>query len=154
MSPRVGALGGLGGDIVKQGYVAVSNNNVTYPAIAVLSNGEGVMAMTLVGRGYFPSAAYTLLDVHGAGSVHVAARGKGPDDGFTGYAAQVAPDPIRTRWGDYGAAVTDGNSIWIASEFIAQTCTLAQYASDPFGSCGGTRTALANWATRVSKVTP
>jgi hypothetical protein len=153
VSPRVGANGGLGGTIAKQGYLAVAGNNVTYPAIAVLSNGKGVMAFTLVGRGYFPSAAYALLDTHGTGAVHIAARGKGPDDGFTGYKAQVG-DPPRPRWGDYGAALTDGNSIWIASEYIAQTCTLAQYAADPFGSCGGTRTALANWATRVSKVTP
>jgi hypothetical protein len=154
VSPRIGEHGGLGGEIEKQGYVAVSGNNVTYPAIAVLSNGEGVMAFTLVGKKYFPSAAYTLLDAHhGTGDVHVAAAGLGPDDGFTSYKAQVG-DPPRTRWGDYGAAVTDGSSIWIASEYIAQTCTLAQYASTPFGSCGGTRTALANWATRVSKVTP
>jgi len=155
VNPRIGEHGSLSGHIVKQGYVAVEGNNVTYPAIAVLPNGEGVMAYTLVGRNNFPSAAYSFIDAaHGAGVVHVVAAGKGPDDGFTSYAAQLAPDPIRTRWGDYGAAVTDGSNIWIASEYIAQTCTLAQYVADPFGSCGGTRTALANWSTRVSKVTP
>ena len=60
--------------------------------------------------------------------------------------------PPRTRWGDYGAAVTDGSSIWIASEYIGQTCTYAQYyptrRARRFGSCGGTRTSLANWGTR------
>jgi hypothetical protein len=64
-------------------------------------------------------------------------------------------DPPRTRWGDYGVAVTDGNNIWIASEYIAQTCDLDTYLfGGPIGSCGGTRTSLANWATRISKVTP
>ena len=64
-------------------------------------------------------------------------------------------DRPRTRWGDYGVAVTDGNNIWIASEYIAQTCDLDTYLSGgPIGSCGGTRTSLANWATLISKVTP
>ena len=35
-----------------------------------------------------------------------------------------------------------------------QTCTLAQYEAAPFGSCGGTRTSLGNWDTRISKLTP
>ena len=59
----------------------------------------------------------------------------------------------RPRWGDYGASVaTDDNTIWLASEYIAQTCTLAQYMTAPFGSCGGTRATLGNWATRVSAI--
>ena len=48
----------------------------------------------------------------------------------------------------------DGSNIWVAAEYIAQTCTLAQYEATPFGSCGGTRTALANWATRISLIQP
>jgi hypothetical protein len=63
-------------------------------------------------------------------------------------------DPPRPRWGDYGAAAADGSSIWIASEYIGQTCTLAQYLEAPVGSCGGTRTALANWFTRILRLTP
>jgi len=82
---------------------------------------------------------------------YIAAAGLGPSDGFTSYKAFVG-DPPRTRWGDYGAAVTDGNSIYIASEYIAQTCTLSQYLSGAIGSCGGTRTSLANWATRITKL--
>ena len=50
--------------------------------------------------------------------------------------------------------MTDGNNVWFASEYIGQTCTLAQYLTAPIGSCGGTRTSLANWGTRISKVTP
>ena len=140
--------------VKKQGMIAVANNNVTYPSVAVLPNGKGVMAFTLVGADHHPSAAYVSLDAEsGAGPIHVAAEGVGPQDGFTGYKAEVG-DPPRPRWGDYGAAVADGNSIWIASEYINQTCTLAQYTSGAFGSCGGTRATLGNWGTRISKVTP
>jgi hypothetical protein len=48
--------------------------------------------------------------------------------------------------------VTDGKTIWIASEFIAQTCTFVQYNADT--GCGGTRVTLGNWATRISAVKP
>lgn len=146
--------------IVKQGYLAVRGNNVTFPAIAVLPDGKGIMAFTLVGRNYYPSAAYVPIDVNGTGDVHIAAEGLGPSDGFTSYKAFVG-DPPRTRWGDYGAAVTDGSNIWIASEYIAQTCTFEEFTAGvsevslgDFGNCGGTRTALANWSTRITGVTP
>ncbi len=133
------------------GYLGVRNNNVTYPAVGVTEDGRGIMAFTLVGRDHYPSAAYTTIDVRGVGSVHVAAEGKGPQDGFTGYKGIVG-NPPRPRWGDYGAAAVDGASVWIASEYIGQTCTLAQYRAAPFGSCGATRTALANWDTRISRL--
>jgi hypothetical protein len=140
------------GKLVQQGYVAVANNNVTYPAIAVDNSGRGVMAFTLVGADHYPSAAYTSMDAMiGAGEVQVAAEGVGPDDGFTGYNPQAAYGS-RPRWGDYGGAVSDGNSIWIASEYIAQTCKLSQYVATGF-TCGLTRTSLANWATRISQLT-
>jgi hypothetical protein len=140
------------GDLVNQGTLALKGNNVTYPAIGVTSQGRGVMAFTVLGDDHYPSAGYAGIDAsNGTGAVHIAAEGLGPDDGFSGYNAFGPP---RTRWGDYGAAAVDGNSIWIASEYIAQTCTLAQYLTSPIGSCGGTRTSLANWATRISKVTP
>jgi hypothetical protein len=140
--------------IIKQGYLALAGNNVTYPAIATTSSGRGVMAFTLVGADHYPSAGYAAIDATvGVGDIHVAAAGHGPADGFTSYKFYVG-DPPRTRWGDYGAAQVDGNSIWIASEYIGQTCTLAQYESAPFGSCGGTRSTLGNWGTRISKLTP
>ena len=110
-----------------------------------------------MGEDYHPSAGYVTIDSNGTvGPIHVAAPGVGVDDGFTSYKAFVG-DPPRTRWGDYGAAVTDGSSIWIASEYIAQTCTYAQFYPSPpnpagFGSCGATRTSLANWSTRVSRL--
>ena len=51
---------------------------------------------------------------------------------------------------DYGAAVPVGDSVWIASEWTGQTCTFATYLADM--TCGQTRTALANWSTRISLV--
>ncbi len=91
----------------------------------------------------------------GAGDLHVAAEGVGPQDGFSGYAplSQNSRTRIRPRWGDYGAAAVDGANIWIASEYIAQTCTYAEYQAAPFGTCGGTRASLGNWSTRISKLT-
>lgn len=128
-------------------------NNVTYPAIGVTEDGRGVIAFTLVGADHFPSAAFAGLDARtGAGPIHVAAEGKGPQDGFTGY-RPFAANP-RPRWGDYGAAATDGKSVWIASEYIGQTCNFATYNQNPFGTCGGTRGPLGNWDTRISQITP
>lgn len=154
VSPKINGAGKVEGQVKNQGYLALAGNNLTYPAIAVGANGRGVVAFTVSGSDYYPSAGYATISADGAvGPVHIAAAGLGPSDGFTSYKAFVG-DPPRTRWGDYGAAVTDGSSIWIASEYIAQTCTLSQYLSGAIGSCGGTRTALANWATRISRVTP
>jgi hypothetical protein len=154
VSPKINGAGKVEGQVKKQGYLALANNNLTYPAIAVGANGRGVIAFTVVGGDHYPSAGYAPINASGSvGAIHVAAEGLGPTDGFTSYKAFVG-DPPRTRWGDYGAAVTDGTSIWIASEYIAQTCTLAQYLTGAIGSCGGTRTSLGNWATRISELAP
>ena len=159
VTPKINGAGLVEGLVKKQGYVALADNNLTYPAIAVGANGKGVIAFTVVGETNYPSAGYATIDAAGnVGPVHIAAAGRGPSDGFTSYKAFVG-DPPRTRWGDYGAAVTDGTSIWIASEYIAQTCTYAEYYPTPpspagLGSCGATRTSLANWATRISKLNP
>jgi hypothetical protein len=147
--------GGLSAKVKRQGYVIVPGNSVTRPAIAVTKNGRGVMGLTLVGPGYHPSAAFTSIDEDaGAGPVQVAELGKGPQDGFSGYNSFAGSGVARPRWGDYGAAATDGNTVWVANEYIAQTCTLAQYTAAPFGSCGGTRATLGNWGTRVTQVKP
>jgi hypothetical protein len=154
VQPKINGAGKVEGQVKKQGYIALANNNLTMPAIAMGANGKGAIAFTALGGDYYPSAGYVTIDANGTvGPLHIVSAGLGPDDGFTSYKAFVG-DPPRTRWGDYGAAVTDGSSIWIASEYIAQTCTLSQYLTGAIGSCGGTRTSLANWATRISKVTP
>lgn len=147
-----------GASLVNQGYLAVSQNNAIYPAIAVRPDGSGVMAFTLVGRTFFPSAAFASINAGGVGAVQVAAAGLGPADGFSGYALFNFPNPARPRWGDYGAAVVDGSNVWMASEYIGQTCNLQEYmtntSASPFGSCSRTRTALANWYTRITEVAP
>jgi hypothetical protein len=150
----------VSGSVVQQGVLALADNNLTYPAVGVTAAGRGVIAFTVIGTGgatnpgNFPSAGFAALDaLVGAGPLQIAAAGLGPDDGFTSYKAFVGPRG-RNRWGDYGAAVADGNTIWMASEYIAQTCTFSQYISAPFGSCGGTRASLGNWATRITQVTP
>jgi len=40
----------------------------------------------------------------------------------------------------------------MASEYIGQTCTYTQFITGPIGRCGGTRSALANWDTRITEV--
>ena len=100
------------GGIFQQGVVALKGNNVSYPAIGVIENGRGVMAFSLMGNDHYPSAGYVSMDAKiGAGDIHVAAEGAGPQDGFAGY----RPFGRRARWGDYSAAATDGKTIWFAS---------------------------------------
>jgi hypothetical protein len=143
--------------LVRDGQLGLAGNNLTYPAVGVNADGRGVMAFTLVGNDYYPSAAYAAFDGRtGAGAIYLAKAGVGPQDGFSGYRAFADPPDFeaRPRWGDYGATAVDGRNIWIASEYIGQRCTLAEYTADPFGSCNGTRTALANWGTRISLIKP
>ena len=141
---------GTSASVITQGIIALANNNVTYPAVAVNSSGRGVIAFTVLGADHFPSAGYVALDAKvGAGDVHIAAEGAAPQDGFTGYFPEV--NPVRPRWGDYGAAAVDGNTIWFASEYISHSCDLATYVATNF-TCGNTRGSLGNWATRITHV--
>ncbi|HET7330254.1 MAG TPA: hypothetical protein VFJ26_05600, partial [Dyella sp.] len=138
------------GHIFANDTLALPDANLTYGAAAVTQSGRGVITFTVVGPNDYPSAGYASLDAKiGAGDVHIAAAGAGPWDGFTGI-PYLGDD--RPRWGDYGAAAADGNTIWIASEYIAQTCSLTEYLTAPLFQCGGTRGALSNWATRISAV--
>jgi hypothetical protein len=146
------STGTLTATLANQGYVGLGNDNLTYPAIGVTSGGTGVMAFTVVGSDFYPSAGYATVTGSGVGAVHIAAAGLGPDDGFSDYKLfGNPPGTTRPRWGDYGAAVPVGSDVWIASEYIGQTCTLSQYLNSSF-RCGNTRTALANWGTRISEV--
>jgi len=160
------------GSIVKQGYLGATGYDFTYPAIGVTAAGRGVMAFTATGNTLNPSAGYAPIDASaGVGAWNVVNGGTGAarDDGFTSYRAQVGGNPPRTRWGDYGAASVDGNSVWIASEYIGGACNYLDWGGPFFaggtgdnllGTCGGashgpgTRAALGNWSTRISKLTP
>jgi hypothetical protein len=160
------------GNVVKQGYVSAAGADLTYPAIGATASGRGVIAFTYTGDLTNPSAAYAPLDaLAGAGAWSFAGpdgEGAAVDDGFTSYKSQVG-NPPRTRWGDYGAAAVDGNSIWIASEYIAHACDYATWGGRFFGAttgdnklgtcapspgAAGSRAALGNWSTRISKLTP
>lgn len=160
------------GKVVLNNYLGVAGADLTYPAIGVTQSGRGVMAFTYTGDTTNPSAAYAPIDAKvGAGAWAFAGpngEGATQDDGFTSYKAQVG-NPPRTRWGDYGAAAVDGNSIWIASEYIANPCVYTDWGGPFFaggsgdnllGTCGGAghgpgvRGALGNWSTRISKLTP
>ena len=156
-TPRSGiaffAINPHSGNAMQQGYAGVAGNNLTYPALAVTQSGRGVMAFTVMGNDHYPSAGYAGVDaIIGVGDIHIAAEGAGPNDGFTGL-HPFSQFGTRPRWGDYGAAASDGNSIWLASEYAPQTCTFTAWLSTNF-RCGNSRTQLANWGTRISKVVP
>jgi hypothetical protein len=158
--------------VVLSGYLGASGHDFTYPAIGVTASGRGVMAFTDMGDTTYPSAAYAPIDaLAGTGPWNDVPGGQGAavDDGFSGYKQQNFPFPIRSRWGDYGAAAVDGKSVWIASEYIGHSCDYTDWGGPFFaggsgdnllGTCGGAshgpgvRTALANWSTFISKFTP
>jgi len=145
------------GALSRQGYIAVGNNNVIYPGIATLPNGQGAVGLNLVGGDWFPSQGYVLVGNNGpTGPIHVSAYGQGPEDGFCEYVVEncagTDPPGNRPRWGDYPAAQAAGGYIWISNEYIAQSCTFKQYEAD--FTCGNTRGSAANWSTRLSRVSP
>jgi hypothetical protein len=171
------AINPAAGIVMMQGYLGAAGYDFTYPAIGVTASGRGVMTFTATGADpstgapTYPSAAMASMDaLVGAGPWSIISGGTGAAtaDGFSSYKSQVG-NPPRTRWGDYGAAAVDGNSIWIASEYIGHACNYTNWGGPFFtggsgdnllGTCGGAshgpgaRSALANWSTRISKLTP
>ena len=74
VSPKINGAGKVEGQVKKQGYLALANNNLTYPAVAMGANGKGVIAFSIMGADFFPSAGYATIDGNGSvGPVHVAA---------------------------------------------------------------------------------
>jgi len=158
------------GRLVNAGTIGATGYDFTYPAIGVTAAGRGLVAFTATGDTTYPSAAYAALDAtNGVTGWNIVPGGAGQaaDDGFTSYKSQVG-NPPRTRWGDYGAAAVDGNAIWLASEYIGHACSYTDWGGPFFGgtgdnllgTCGGashgpgTRSALANWSTFISKFVP
>jgi hypothetical protein len=134
----------LKGVVVRQGYVAVAGEDVLFPSLGINADGNGVIAFTLAGNDYFPSAAYVdVIQGFALPFVHVAGAGQDPDDGFTIYPAEGGNGV--GRWGDYSAAVADGDRIWMAAEYIPKACS---------GLALPCRTSLANWGTFFSTVRP
>ena len=129
------------GAVSSQGYLAAPGQNLLFPSIGVTAAGKAVMAFTLVGPSVFPSAAYSVLNpATGAGPIHIAAAGRFPDDGFTGYKELAGGHGGVGRWGDYSAAVADeSGNVWMGTEYIRDLLPPA-------------RTDFANWQTFVSKI--
>jgi hypothetical protein len=122
-----------GASISNQGYVALKGSYVIYPAIQASSDGTAAVVMTLSSQNFFPSAVYTVLQEEQTsfGTLHVAAAGTGP--------YHYKPNP--SRWGDYSAAVLapDGNSVWMATEYVPPKSSQ-------------TTDGKQNWGTRVIQV--
>jgi hypothetical protein len=137
-SPATSAAGTLSATMAGQGYLGVNNEDVIFPSIGVTPGGKAVMAFTLAGPDYHPSAAWAPLSLaSGAGPVYVAAAGQNADDDFS--AAKAFGGSGSSRWGDYTAAVSDpSGTVWMGMEYIS----------------GVERTPFANWATYIAHVTP
>lgn len=115
----------------KQGILALEDESLAYPTIGVTKSGRGVIGFTRVGETLFPSVGYASIDdVAGVGEVHMIKEGRSPQDGFTEY------PPIggnRPRWGDYGAAAVDDNTVYLAGQYIEQPpCTLDDFIATGF----------------------
>jgi hypothetical protein len=141
--------GNLRGRVQMQELLAVDGNNLVMPSIGVDSTGHGFLVFTLVGPDHFPSAAVGKVSLgHPVAKVRVVQGGAGPQDGFSGYWIG-GPRP---RWGDYSyTAVDEQGNVWAGVEYIAQTCTFEEWIGGDL-TCGGTRGAFANFATRVMEL--
>ena len=124
---------GASAHLEQQGYLTRKGTDLLFPSIAVARGGQGAIGFSIAGPSMWPSAGYALVGEDGVGSIHIAAGGAAPEDGFTGYVSEGGAGTA--RWGDYSATVIapDG-SIWTASEYIPNR----------------PRTLLANWGTFIS----
>lgn len=115
--------GALRATIANQGYVAARGTDLLYPAVAVNADGNGVMAMTVNGGDYYPSAAYILVGGAGpTGDIHIASGGLGvrPEDGFTCYLATNGDRTRGCRWGDYnGANIAPSGNAFTEMNYIS-----------------------------------
>lgn len=137
-TPATDSTGALSASMAGQGYVGVNQEDVIYPSIGVTPAGKAVIAFTLTGPDYYPSAAWAPLSLSGVGpTIYVTAPGAAPSDDFTSLKAYQGTGS--GRWGDYSAAFSDtSGNIWMGDEYIS----------------GVERTPFANWATFLSEVTP
>lgn len=129
--------GKLSGTVRVEGYVSVDGNFLQRPSLALNHQGKGIIAFSLIGPDFFPSAAYVGFNKQfGAqGEVKIAGAGVAPDIGFSGAGGG------RQRWGDYSAAVDEAGNIWSAAEYIPVALFPAPAN-------------LANWGTYVWRVKP
>jgi len=129
------------------GYIASWNNDVIFPAIGVATTGtNAAIVYTLTGNTHFPSVAVSKVtsttQVTSIGNVR---PGADVLDDFSWY------EIGQPRYGDYSAAVGDGRTIYLATEYIQYpNCTASDFFFDP--TCGGTRSEDTNWGTGLVKV--
>ena len=139
----------------KRGYLALANNNLTYPAIATTSSGRGVVAFTVVGADNYPSAGYAAIDAKvGTGDVHIAGAGLRPGRRVAHYKFFVG-NPPRTRW------VTTAPPLLTATRSGSPASTSVKLHPGPIRDApirrlreDTRRVPLGNWGTRISKLTP
>jgi hypothetical protein len=140
--PKRLSTGKLGARMNSQGYVAVANNDVLFPSIARTDDGRGAMTFAISGNDYYPSAAYARFSgTKGPGDVRVAGAGAAPLDDWDGYAPLSGVAPV--RYGDYSAALIDGDTLWMSAENVPVSCTAFP--------CAG-RDLYTNWGTFVSRI--
>jgi hypothetical protein len=123
--------GGLRARIQGQSYISVAGNSAIYPGIGVTSDGTAAAAFTVAGPTTFASAAYASLNPFRAGPINIVAAGAAPQDEFSGYV--VFGGAGVARWGDYSWGVTDGNSLWLATEYIPGGINSVDFFTD-FGT--------------------
>jgi len=115
LAPQSSAAG-VSASIVKQGYVA-NSQNLLYPDLIVDGSGHGYLDFSASGSAEYPSAEYVAFHSQPTGPIHVAAAGVAPEDGFTCYPPFGTP-ASGCRWGDYsGGAVWSGRAYMMA-EYI------------------------------------
>jgi hypothetical protein len=117
--------------VAGQSYVSVRGASLLYPAVGVTANSTAAVAYTLSGTSYYPSAAFSYLAPSHAGLVNVVASGAAAQDDFSGYPQYGGGGDA--RWGDYSAAVADGNVLWLATEYIPGGIDSVSYFTD-FGT--------------------
>jgi hypothetical protein len=136
---RVSASG-VQASLKAQGYVAGRDKTsfVSFPSIGVNDAGKGVVAYTLMGDRYYPSAAQTGINRRGLTTgVQITRNGFRPEDGFTCY--EEEGNGPNCRWGDYSASFAlPSGEVWSATEFIGDNA----------------RTQFANWSTFVWPTRP
>ena len=109
----------LSGDVIGsaamtgQGYVALSGNDVLFPALQADQAGNAAMVFTVTGNGRYPSAAFATKSARQSnfGPISITAEGT----------SSYVPKPgVPGRWGDYSYASLDlgDGTMWLATEYV------------------------------------
>jgi hypothetical protein len=135
LTPSTGPDGAVSAQMAHQGYLAAANTDLFFPSLAMAPNGSGVLAFSLSGADFYPSAAFAEFTAQAMGEIQIVAAGAAPHDGFSGY--KYFGGNAAARMGDYSAATVDENgAVWLASEYI------------PLAP----RTLLSNWGSFIARL--